>query len=354
MNEDSANATQIRYPYLPSWLDRLTGGVDLLPWPAAAIYLLVGLIAVGLFVVSDTLDGHRFLSAIHPFHIVVVIELIYAIALVHFLDREAARALERIKPLLVCDQNTYEVLRYRLTTIPAGAALLAGLAGLAVGLAAVVVERVAPPQAFAMFVAPGTSRYFIEAWLVLTWFAFGGLFYHTYHQLHLISHIYTSHTLIDIDRYSPLFNFSRVSGLTAIGLLVLPYGWYATVPGLIREPVGIVFGALFPAFAVISFISPLVGVHYLLVDAKEQALAENLQAHKSVRVELYQRTAARDLANINELRDTLAALREERQALEHISTWPWQRETLRNLIGVLILPVLLWLIQWGLNHLLQP
>ena len=59
---------------------------------------------------------------------------------------------------------------------------------------------------------------------------------HTYHQLRLISHIYTEHARIDLDQSRPLYNFSQVSALTAIGLLVLPYGWYATVPGLIRVP----------------------------------------------------------------------------------------------------------------------
>ena len=90
-----------------------------------------------------------------------------------------------------------------------------------------------------------------------------------------ISRIYTEDTRIDLDQYRPLFNFSRVSAWTAIGLLVLPYGWYAAVPGLIQEPTGIVFGALFPIFAVIAFVAPLVGVHHLLVDAKEHALVEN-------------------------------------------------------------------------------
>ena len=222
------------------------------------------------------------------------------------------------------------VLRFRLTTIPARATLAASLAGLTVGLAAVALERVATPRAFAGLMLPGNGRYFTEVWLLGTWFVFGALFYHTYHQLRLISHIYTEHARIDLDQSRPLYNFSQVSAWTAIGLLVLPYGWYATVPGLIRDPVGIGFGALFPIFAAIAFISPLVGVHRLLVDAKERALAENAMALKTARTELYQLVETHELVATSELNDTLIALRSERQALEHTPTWPWQPDTLRT------------------------
>lgn len=354
MNQNSLSAAEPIPPYPPSWLDRLTTWVAHLSMPAPTCYALAALAAVGLFVLNDALHGQGLLYALRPFHIVVAVELIYAIALVDFLDREAARALAGIKPLLDCGPTDFDALRYRLTTIPARGALLAGLAGMSAGLVAVLVERIAAPRAFAMFILPGISRYFIEVWLVLTWFVFGSLFYHTYHQLRLISRIYTDHTRIDLDQYSPLFNFSRVSALTAIGLLALPYAWYATVPGLIREPIGIVFGALFPIFAIVSFISPLVGVHHLLVEAKERALAENAQALKVARLALYQRANAREIGGASELHDMLAALRSERDALERISTWPWQHETPRSVVAVLILPLLLWLIQWVLARLLGP
>jgi len=354
MNEDSVAATEAIRPYPPSWLDRLTAWVDRLPLPAPAFYALASLAAIVLFVLNDGLSGHGLLYALHPFHIVLAVELVYVIALVHFLDREAGRALEGMKPLLTCDQAGYSALHYQLTTIPARATLWTGVVGAFAGLAAIVVERVAIPHAFAMLILPGAGRLVLEIWLVLTWFAFGGLFLHTYHQLRLISRIYTTHTRIDLDQYRPLFNFSRVSALTAIGLLVLPYAWYASVPGLIQEPIGILFGALFPVFAVIAFVGPLVGVHHLLVDAKEHALAENAQALKVARAELYHRATVHEITAASAIHDMLAALRSERTALEYVHTWPWQSDTLRSVVAVLVLPLVLWFIQWLFGRLLGP
>ena len=282
MSEDSVAATAAVRPYPPSWLDRLTAWVDRLPMPAPAFYALAGAGAFVLFILNEAVNGLGLVDATRPFHIVLALGPIYAVALVHFLDHEADHALEKIKPLLTCDESGYAVLRYRLTTIPPRGALLAGLAGMLVGLVAVIIERVALPRAFSTFTLPGAGRSFIEVWLIGTWFVFGGLFYHTVHQLRQISLIYTTNTRIDLDQYRPLFSFSRVSALTAIGLLLLPYGWYATVPGLIQEPIGIAgFGALFPIFAVIAFVGPLVGVHHLLVDAKEHTLTENAQRAQS-------------------------------------------------------------------------
>ena len=288
MDEYLPNTGQALRPYPPSWVDRLTACVDRLPLPAPTVYVVAGLAAMLLFAVNDSVNDLGFLAGLRPFHIVLAVEPIYAIALIWFLDQQAAHALERIRPLLSCNQADYEILRYRLTNTPARATLAASLVGLAVGLAAVTIERVATPRVFAGLILPGTGRYFTEAWLLGTWFVFGALFYHTYHQLRTISYIYTEHARIDLDQSRPLYNFSQVSAWTAIGLLLLPYGWYVAVPGLIQDPAGIGFGALFPIFAAIAFISPLVGVHRLLVAAKEQTLAENALALKTARTELYQ------------------------------------------------------------------
>ncbi|MCC6946098.1 MAG: hypothetical protein IT335_16095 [Thermomicrobiales bacterium] len=354
MSDDLVAATEVIRPYPPSWLDRLTAWVEHLPAPASAVYAFAGLFAVAAFILNDALIGHGLLGGIHPFHLVLAVELIYAIALVHVLDKEAGRALEGRRPLLNCDATGYAPLHARLTTIPARTTLWFSVVGALAGLSAIMIERVATPRAFATLLVPGFPRLFLEVWLVLTWVVFGGVFYHTYHQLRQISRIYTNDTRIDLDQYRPLFNFSRVSALTAIGLLVLPYAWYATVPGLFEEPINIAFGALFALFAVIAFVAPLVGVHHLLVDARENALAENARALQVARVDLYRRSIARELANASELHDMLAALRGEREALERIHTWPWQSETLRSVVVALILPLVLWFLQWLFSRLLAP
>ena len=63
-------------------------------------------------------------------------------------------------------------------------------------------------------------------------------------------------------------------------------------------------------------------------------------------VELRQRVDSRNVAGIDDLKTLIAALQIEEDALKKVSTWPWQPETLRVLLTALLLPLLLWIIQY--------
>jgi hypothetical protein len=48
----------------------------------------------------------------------------------------------------------------------------------------------------------------------------------------------------------------------------------------------------------------------------------------------------------------ISVLETERDMLKRISTWPWQPETLQFLMTALLLPLLLWIIQYVLQQFL--
>jgi hypothetical protein len=302
---------------------------------------------------NDWLAFGRPAEALAPFHLVLALEPIYALALIHLLDVQAGRALAGMRPLIK-PSDLYETLRRDLTALPPGRAWIGGLGGLLVGLAAVMVGRLALPVAFRPYIMMGVARPFVEVWLALSWFAIGGLLVHTQHQLAMINRIYTHHTIIDLDNYQPLFHFSAVSALTAVGLLVIPYAWYAAVSNLIHEPIGVLFGALFIAFGAIAFLWPLVGVRNLIAAAKGRALEENAQVLKEAREKLYTNATRGDLTGASELGDALAAIRAEREALLRIPTWPWEAGTIRSVIVALALPVAIWFIQFALERVIGP
>lgn len=338
-------------PVTVGWVHRVTGWIDRSPLPGPLWYAALGVVAVGLFVLSDGLLASRPQDAALPFHVVLALGPIYALGLMHLLDVRADRALGRMRSVLRMPE-ALPVLRSQLITLPARPLRWASGGGLLVGAVAVLIGRLALPAVFRPFLLEGGSRIFVEAWLVLNWFVFGALFLHTFHQLRVINQIYTRHVIIDLDNYQPLFHFSTVSALTAIGLLVIPYAWYMAVPNLVREPAGVVFGALFPVFALLSFLWPLVGVHNLLVEAKTQGLAENARVLQAGRAVLYARVAASEFEHAGDLHDGLAAVRAEREALLAIPTWPWQPGTPRSVAAALLLPLAIWLLQWLLGRVL--
>jgi len=53
---------------------------------------------------------------------------------------------------------------------------------------------------------------------------------------------------------------------------------------------------------------------------------------------------------MDELHDTMAGLEIEYSALTRIPTWPWQPETLRRFITALLLPVVVFILQFVLQR----
>jgi hypothetical protein len=122
-------------------------------------------------------------------------------------------------------------------------------------------------------------------------------------------------------------------------------------------PEGLVEGfllaaVLFGALAVLTFLLPLAGLHRRLADGKDLALAENSRRWQSSTTELYRRVDRRDWAGADRLNATLTALERGRTAIERVPTWPWRPETLRGLVAALLLPISIWLIQYGLQRML--
>jgi hypothetical protein len=145
-----------------------------------------------------------------------------------------------------------------------------------------------------------------------------------------------------------------VSGVTAVGLLVIPYTWNAAIPNLLGDAVGALFGVLFLAFGVIAFVWPLVGARNLIAAAKGRALEENARVLKETRGRLYDGAVRGELSGAGELHDALEAIRAERDALLNIPTWPWAPGTVRSVVAALALPVAIWLLQTILERFIGP
>jgi hypothetical protein len=89
-----------------------------------------------------------------------------------------------------------------------------------------------------------------------------------------------------------------------------------------------------------------------LAEAKENALSENAQRWQACTAHLHRMIDRGQLGPADRLDKTLSALERTRGAIERIPTWPWRPETLRGLIAALLLPVIIWLIQFGLQRVL--
>ncbi len=212
---------------------------------------------------------------------------------------------------------------FRLSTLPAGPVLAATGLGLLAGLGfAFLIPLQERVRLTNMVITPLSYAVNVPL-LILSWGMYGVLFYHTLHQLREISAVLGVHSRVNLFDVSPVYGFSGVTGLTAVGLSVVSLGWLVTLPQTASSVAGLLPHVIFIIAAVIAFLWPLLGVHRLLGREKDRLLGANARMIESVGGELHRRVEAGELTGMADVNDTLAGLEVERRLIEGTPTWPW-------------------------------
>ncbi len=335
-------------PYAPSWIDRFTAWVDRLPGSKWLYYPGLGLILLLIQAAALWREGAYPVGSLSPFHLFFAGAMPFFLLMFHVLDDAADEALATLRPILKVAEE-YDELRYRLTTLPARSTLLAGLAILGITF---LLERGKNPFAVETSVALSISGPLVYLIYKICWWIFGALTYHTIYRLRLIDRILTRHTRVNLFRMRPLYAFSKLTALTAIGYAIAPYAFFALDPSMLNDPITLVIASLVLILAITIFAWPLLGIRRLLAIKKGQMLDGISLRFEAATIDLHERMDRDALDGISDLNVAVATLEIERTAIEKISTWPWQPETLRFLVTTLVLPLVLWISQYLLQRVL--
>ena len=345
-------------PYPPSWVDRFTDAVERLPIPWWSVYLIFALVLEAIQVMILWRDGIFTTFGVQFFQFFFPVNYVLATFLMHAFDRRAMTALERFRPTLRPNASPYPSLLYELTTLPARPTILAGLIGLAFGAISVAVGQVGL-QDYPMFglnASPTALTFMLVTFVPTLWFWFT-LIYHTIHQMRTVSRIYTHQTQVDLYRLQPVYALAGLTAVTALGFAIYTYPWLAD-PGLQAGALPTAYGMVvfltlpFYLWPILIFVWPLWGAHRILVERKEAELADVGHRRESITQRFHKRAARDPLVGMDEFHKALSTLELEAAALEKIPTWPWPRGMFRNLMAAFLLPVFVWLIQFGLQRLL--
>jgi hypothetical protein len=337
--------------YAPSWIDRFTDWVDGLPLPTWAFYLLLWLLLFAVITLIHWQDGSYPPGVFFPLHLVLTGTIPYTIALIHYLDKTAERALLKFRPALDVTDAEYTQLHYQLTTLPPRETILASLIAIAITTLTVMLapEDWSRPAAFqpsSFSVGVNIILNVVMYWLV------GAFVYHTLHQLRLVSQIYTRYTRINLFRLMPLYSFSDLSARTTLGLLLAVYVWYAVIPDAFGRAGNVISAMIVNVLAALIFVWPLLGIHRLLAEEKERLLSESARRLEAATADLYTRMDSGQLEGIEELVKGMEGLEINHKAVSRISTWPWAAETPRGLVAALLFPLIVYLGQWLLQRIL--
>lgn len=331
-------------PYAPSWVDRLTDRLGRLPVPFWAVYLLALILLNLLNAGLEWLNGSYPVGTFDLLQVVVAGTGIGYLALIHYLDLAADRALVRFRPMFDGERDNLEELRYRLTTMPAHGVWYVSAAGALYGIAVgyAVYRGWVLPDVVA-FASPATS------WLNWIVIIFANLMmalfiYHTIHQLRIVNHIYLTCTRIDIFHLTPLYAFAGLAGRTALGWLGIDYIWLIAMPSGAPDSLILTNTVVVALLGLAVFVWPLVGIHRLL---QEEKTRHQVAVHRRVQAgmdELHRRVDAQRFDDVVPLTELMTGLKQELDILEQIPTWPWQPELFRTVLTAVLLPILLWFV----------
>ena len=330
--------------FSPSWIDRFNNWVERLqvrPW---LFYVVLG---IGLILVQMLflwLDSGSFANELLPVVVFNGLAVPYLLAMIRLLDKQALQALKGMRPMLNMSDEEFDAYKIRIADMPFLAPLLAGLA---MTVFAILFPLVASEPE--RYTALGQLSVFTIVYHIIdksSAFLFGVVIYHTIRQLRLVYAINSNHIRINIFQLRPVQAFSRLTGATALGLVIFFYGWMLINPELLADPAILGVSLLFTTLAVLVFVWPLWGVHRLMVTEKERALHEIELQFEDVFAAFNLHLEENDYAGAQELNGTIMSLEIKHNKVSAVPTWPWRSETARVVLTAVALPILLMIVQF--------
>jgi hypothetical protein len=342
-------------PYKPSWYDRFTDWLEKLPGPVQVYYIIGVAVSVGIYVAIQASQGAYAGSGFFAWHIFLALQPLIILAWMHYLDKVALIALERFKPAMSAGGDVLDAARYEITTLPAGPSIIATILGI---LLYFVIYGPSSPQQMPVFRLGTSSLSVITVgiYFVFMWGLLGLAVYHTVHQIAVIRKLFANFTNADPYNPEPLYAFSGITGRTAAILLVISYGWvlFLLQTRWMQADAfsGLSVNIFFAFFSLFIFAWPLWGAHQVLVESKRAALAKNAKLMRTATEELHDKIERKKMDMINDWQTALGALETERTRIENLPTWPWRPEALRGLIAALVVPIVVWFMQYLLERVL--
>lgn len=158
---------------------------------------------------------------------------------------------------------------------------------------------------------------------------------------------YLSRTDADIFNPGAVYAFSRY-GASAGGIIfVLNYGLILlTFPEFFfSSAAGYALQFSYVLLMLLVFFAPLAQINGRMRRKKEELLNRIGEDQRTMNDKLHASVNSKNFAGLNDLRNAVAALKDQREVVQKLPTWPWQPDTLRNLLTPLLIPVFVYLVQ---------
>jgi len=213
-------------PYPPSFVDRFTDWVDRLPILWWLFYVLLAVVLSGAVALALWQTGVYAAVGFHPMQVWLPSLGAYLLGLTHGLDRVAASAMRRFRPAFRGDEAAFATAVYRITTLPARPTLIFTIVSTALTIPLGRYEM-SQIQTGGLELAPAVFLAVLAVLYVVSY----PFFFHIWHQLREIHRLHRDWAEVHLSSIRPMYALSRVTSLTALGLVINNYGWFMAQPG---------------------------------------------------------------------------------------------------------------------------
>ena len=334
-------------PYPPCFIHVFYAWLDRLPIPAwLSLALLVPIIGIAQHLVAwrkGALAPGQFNFDLGTAGYWLGIFLIGLYVL-----KGAPRALDEYSPLLNVTDDEFARLKYRFVTIPNGLGTLLFLFGAAMGAGAGFSD---------MAVASSIDYVFPQLRIGIWMLGSGGTFlfgYQVIRQLQQIGAFYAMPERIDLFNVRPLYGFSRYTA--AVGIMFFTSMALSTLdPTAYESRVVFSFSVALIPLILLMFYLPLSGVHRRLISERDRLLQEANSRIATILDRIHSAAFEQQAyEDVGGMRTVFSTLREEKETIHGLSTWPWRPGTLTGLLSALFLPIVLTLLRDVILRFLGP
>jgi hypothetical protein len=330
----------------PRWLYRFHAFLQRLPIPAWLLGLLIALIAALGFHLEAWRLGALPFGALDPYLITVGNYPILLFAVWFLLDDQARFILTRFFKHSNKGLSRLESTLADFISLPDRLAMPTLLVGLLFGYF---------NYQLALSLTPMAGRV-SPAFELLGFLLVGGwvglMFPRSLRQAILLRRLYAD-VKVNIFNPAPLYVLSLYSSQSTLALVLMNYIIILlAMPRFLMTTNGYITSILLVSSMLAFFFVSVSGIHRRMGNEKDRLLSGLGEGLNKETARLLQAGRRGSYAEIADIRSTISSHKESLDIVRKISTWPWEPETVRNLLIPLLFPVIVFLIQRYLGSLL--
>jgi hypothetical protein len=315
-------------------------------FPYWLTYLILLIVQVAIHHILAWMDGWTPKYTFNPILAIFPIWLWVPMAVMTYVDSVSLSALSSFRPLLELDDEQYNRLKYELTTMPPRGVFLSSLFW---GIAYLFLTYLGY-QVF--YVAYGLGPFLTGLTIVtglITYLTGSALYYHSLRHLSLVNRVVRMAKKFNLFRLDPVYAFSRVTSLIGISWMLMLTLTLLVLPVRLATGLGVALLAVQILLAITAFVLPLWFVHRRLESEKRKLITEhNLRVESTINL-LHEALDNKKLENSAHFSDAMTSLKAERDVLDAIPTWPWRAGTLTGFLSAIVLPIVIFLIQFAVE-----